>query len=135
MADDLRSFGRDGKSGIQWRRDVSCRGEVSAFDEEIGKCLVRACASGRPAGRGLLVTVIEDLADEIGVGDVFDDAELATAERAEGDVDVEDPFQSLCPGERCGCRFGGAVCWQMIQCCVVCFAFESTGFVCGWNDV
>ena len=79
MADDLRSFGRDGKLGIQWRRDESCRGEVSAFDEEIGKCLVRACASGRPAGRGLLVTVIEDLADEIGVGDVFDDAELAAA--------------------------------------------------------
>ena len=42
------------------------------------------CASFRPAGRGTLLTVIEDLANEIGVGDVFDDAELAAAERAEG---------------------------------------------------
>ena len=50
------------------------------------------CASFRPAGRGTLLTVIEDFANEIGVGDVFDDAELATAERAEGDVDVEDTF-------------------------------------------
>ena len=49
-----------------------------------------------------MLNVSEDLADEIGIGDIFDDAELATAERAEGDVDVEDPFQSLCPGERRG---------------------------------
>ncbi len=38
------------------------------------------------------VDVVEDFADEIGVGDVFDEAELPTAERAEGDVDVEDTF-------------------------------------------
>jgi len=41
--------------------------------------------------------VIEDLADEIGIGigDVFDDAALTAAERAECDVDAEDRFQSL----------------------------------------
>jgi len=33
------------------------------------------------------------------VGDVFDDTELAAAERAACDVDVEDAFESLCPGE------------------------------------
>ena len=50
----------------------------------------------------MLLDVIEDLANEISVGDVFDDTELPTAERAEGDVDIEDAFQSLCPGERGG---------------------------------
>ena len=46
-----------------------------------------------------MLDVSEDSADEIGVGDVFDDAELSAAEGAKGDIDVEDPFQSLCPGE------------------------------------
>ena len=40
------------------------------------------CACGWFAGRGTLLDVLEDFANEIGVGDVFDDAELATAERA-----------------------------------------------------
>ena len=45
--------------------------------------------------------VSEDLADEIGVGDVFDDAELSAAEGTKRDVDVKDPFESLRPGEWC----------------------------------
>ena len=60
----------------------------------------------RFAWRGLFLDVSEDLANEVGVGDVFDDAKSATAERAKGDVDVEDPFQSLCPGEGRGSRGG-----------------------------
>ena len=43
-----------------------------------------------------MLDVTEDLAHEVGIGDVFDDAELATAERAPCDVDVEDAFESLC---------------------------------------
>ena len=31
-----------------------------------------------------VLSVIEDLADEIGIGNVFDDAELTAAERAKG---------------------------------------------------
>ena len=53
--------------------------------------------------------VSEDLADEIGVGDVFDDAELSAAEGTKRDVDVKDPFESLRPGEWCAGRFGGGV--------------------------
>ena len=70
---------------------------LSALDEEIRGCLVWFCAGFRPAGRGTLLTVIEDLANEVGIGDILDDAELASAERAPCDVDVEDAFESLCP--------------------------------------
>ena len=38
------------------------------------------------------VDVIKDLANEVGIGDVFHDAELAVEERAECDVEFEDPF-------------------------------------------
>ena len=41
--------------------------------------VLAACGAGHAA-----YGVIEDFANEIGVGDVFDDAKLATAERAEG---------------------------------------------------
>ena len=37
-----------------------------------------------------LLTVIEDFTNEVGIGNVYDDAELAIAERAACDVDVED---------------------------------------------
>ena len=67
---------------------------MSALDEEIRGCLEWFCGCWRPAGRGTLLTVIEDLANEIGLGDVFDDAELAIAEQAPCDVDVEDAFES-----------------------------------------
>ena len=60
------------------------------------------CACGWPAWRGTLLEVTEDLANEVGVGDVFNDAELAIAERAACDVDVEDAFESLCPREGSG---------------------------------
>lgn len=43
---------------------------VSAFDEETGTRLVRVGGSGRIARRGLLLDVSEDLADEIGMGDL-----------------------------------------------------------------
>ena len=76
--------------------------DLSALDEEIRGCLAWFCASSRPAGRGTLLTVIEDFANEVGVSEVFDDAELAIAERAACDVDVEDAFESLCPGEESG---------------------------------
>ena len=78
---------------------------MSALDEEIRGCLVWFCACGWPTGRGTLLEVTEDLANEVGVGDVFDDAELASAERAPPDVDVEDAFESLCPREGRGGRF------------------------------
>ena len=57
---------------------------MSALGEEIRASLVWFCAFWRPAGRGTLLDMIEDLANEIGIGDVFDDAELPAAERAEG---------------------------------------------------
>ncbi len=72
------------------------------FDEEIGVSWMRVCASGRPGWWSLLLDMGEDLANEVGVGDVLDDAKSASAEGTKGDIDVEDPFQSLCPGERRG---------------------------------
>ena len=65
-------------------------GGLSALDEEIRGCLVWFCAGFRTPGRGTLLTVIEDFTNEVGVGNVYDDAELAIAERAACDVDVED---------------------------------------------
>ena len=50
------------------------------------------------------MNVVEDLADEVGIGDVRDDPQLPAAEGAEGDVYVEDAFQSLRPGQRRGGR-------------------------------
>ena len=64
--------------------------------EEISACLLWVCGCFRRAWRSTLLDVTEDLAHEVGIGDVFDDAELATAERAPCDVDVEDAFESLC---------------------------------------
>ena len=57
---------------------------MSALGEEIRESQVWFCACWRPASRGTLLDVIEELADEIGVGDVFDDTEFPAAERAEG---------------------------------------------------
>ena len=85
-----REFSEAGKRAVE---------RNSAFDEEVLKSCVCVGPGRRFAWRGLFLDVSEDLANEVGVGDVFDDAESATAERAKGDVDVGDPFQSLCPGE------------------------------------
>ena len=41
------------------------------------------------------------------LGEVFDDAELAAAERTKGDIDVEDPLQSRRPREGRGWGLGG----------------------------
>ena len=56
--------------------------------EEISACPLWVCVFFRRAWRGTLLAVIEDLANEVGLGDVLDDAELASAERALPDVDV-----------------------------------------------
>jgi hypothetical protein len=86
-AGDARCIEREGKCGIQSRRVVSCRGLVSARrrDQGLSGVVLRvlaACGSGHAA---------------YGVGDICDDTELATAERAACDVDVEDAFESLRP--------------------------------------
>jgi hypothetical protein len=52
------------------------------------------CAAPRQAGRALL-NVLEDLADELWIGDVRDDPQLPAAERAKGDIDFENALQSL----------------------------------------
>jgi hypothetical protein len=66
------------------------------FDEEISACRLWVCGRFCPAGRGTLLDPIEDLANEVGIGDVFDHPELATAGRAPCAADVEDAFESLC---------------------------------------
>jgi hypothetical protein len=46
----------------------------------------------RQARRGALLDVVEDLANDIGVGDIGNDPQPPTAMRAERDVELEDPF-------------------------------------------
>ena len=43
--------------------------------------------------------VVEALADEVRIDDIRYDPQLSAAERAEGDVYVEDALQSLRPGQ------------------------------------
>ena len=45
-----------------------------------------------------LLNVIEDLADELWIGDIGNDTKLSTAEGAECYVDSEHTLQSLRPG-------------------------------------
>ncbi len=56
----------------------------SVFGEAIGKGLVGQCPYCPQMGLGTPLNVIDDIANEIKIGDVYDDAELSTAERAEG---------------------------------------------------
>ena len=44
----------------------------------------------------------EDLVDDGGVGDITNDAQCSAAERAYGDIELERPLESLCPGQLCG---------------------------------
>ena len=69
----------------------------SAFGEQIGWGLVRLGAPWRQARGCAAVDMVEDLADEVWIGGVADDAELPAAEGAARDVDVEDALQSLSP--------------------------------------
>ncbi len=55
--------------------------------------LARGCSS---------VEVVEDLADEVGIGDIRYDPQLSAAERAKADVYFKDALQSLRPGQWCG---------------------------------
>jgi hypothetical protein len=48
--------------------------------------------------------VVEDLADEIWIGDIAYHPQHPAAEPAEGDVYFKDALQSLCPGQRRGGR-------------------------------
>ena len=57
----------------------------SAFGEQIGWGLVRLGAPRRQARGCSAVDVVEDLADEVGIGDVCDDPQLSAAQRAECD--------------------------------------------------
>jgi hypothetical protein len=59
-------------------------------------------APRRRSWRSALLDVVEDFADEVWIGDIGDDAQLSAAERAEGDIDFEDPFEALRAGQ--GCR-------------------------------
>jgi hypothetical protein len=43
------------------------------------------------------VDVVEDLSDEVRIGHVCNDSELSAAERAEGDVNIEDTLQAFGP--------------------------------------
>jgi hypothetical protein len=50
--------------------------------------------------------VIEDLADELWIGDIGNDTKPPAAERAECDIDFEHTLQALRPGQRRGGRGG-----------------------------
>jgi hypothetical protein len=50
------------------------------------------------------LNVVEDLADQVRIGDIRYDPQLSAAERAAGDVYVEDALQSLRPGQWRGGR-------------------------------
>ena len=45
--------------------------------------------------------MIQNFLDDIGIRDFSDHPQGATASRAQGDIDIEDTLESLCPGERC----------------------------------
>ena len=44
----------------------------------------------------------KDVVDDCGVGDITNDAQCSAAERAYGDIELERPLESLCPGQLCG---------------------------------
>ena len=83
-------------------------GCFSAFGEQIGWGLVRLDAPWRQARGCSAVDVVEDLADEVGIGHICNHAQLPASERAECDVNFEHSFQSLRPGQRCGGCIGCA---------------------------
>jgi hypothetical protein len=58
--------------------------EVFILNPLRGRRQVRGCAA---------VDVVEDLADEVWIGDVCDDPALPATERAEGDIDVKDALR------------------------------------------
>ncbi len=46
--------------------------------------------------------MIEDFANDIRIFDGADNSNFATAFRAEGDVDIENPLEELSPGDSAG---------------------------------
>jgi len=89
-----------GRAGGTTAENISVRGE------RIVKDSMRLGVPWWHSRRSALLEVDEDLADAGWFVDVGDDAQLSAAMRAEGDVDAEDPLQSLCPKERYGGRVG-----------------------------
>lgn len=94
-------------SGEKGSLEIMCAGgavaEVfSAFGEQIRWVLVRLGAPRRQVRGCSAVNVVEDLANQAGIGNVRYDPQLSAAERAECDVDFKDALQSLRPGQRCG---------------------------------
>ena len=51
-----------------------------------------------------MAQIIENGSDDVGVGDICDDAERSSTVWAKGNVDFKHPSQPLCPGQRCSRR-------------------------------
>ena len=83
---------------------VSVAEVFSAFGEQIGWGLVRLVAPRRKLWWCSAVDMVEDLANQVGIGNVRYNPQLSAAERAEGDVDFKYALQSLRPGQRRGGR-------------------------------
>lgn len=62
---------------------------------------VRSGDGGRcPNGGGLGIEVLEDMGDEVSLGDLGDDAKLAATPRTGVEVDVKDALEALHPPHR-----------------------------------
>jgi hypothetical protein len=88
---------------------ASAAGLFSAFGDQIrwgrvGLGAPRGQTRGSPA-----VDVVEDLMDDVGIGDVPDDPQRPAAERAQADIYFKDALQALRPGQRCGGRIVAVV--------------------------
>jgi len=97
------SSGEKGSLGLIFAggRVTAC---YSAFGEQIGKVWVLLGAPWRQARGCSAVDVVEDLADQVWIGDIRYDPQLSAAERAKADVYFKDALQSLRPGQRRGGR-------------------------------
>jgi hypothetical protein len=74
----------------------------SALGEQIGQVWVRLGAPWQQARRCAAVDVVEDLADEVWIGDVANHPQLPAAAWAAGDIYFEDALKALHPGQRRG---------------------------------
>lgn len=87
-----------------WRAGGPAGGCFSAFGEQVRWGVVRLGAPRWQARGCSAVDVVEDLADQVWIGDIPNDPQLSAAERAEADVYFKDALQALRPGQRCGGR-------------------------------